>query len=195
MKIIIVIFSILLASANLVLTEEIEAVLIHPAFDQPYLCSEHWDGQFKDVGDALGADCVVHKFEKRKNRSWLRSFKTNGYTNEDWYGWDKNVLAPFDGTVVKINENTTVNKPGFTGKGMAAFIILKREDGVMALLAHIDKLKVKIGDTVKAGQVLAQVGNNGQSWNPHIHIGVWKNNKPMQVRFDQKKMKTLFSSL
>ena len=49
-------------------------------------------------------------------------------------------------------------------------------------------LSVKEGDTVKAGDIVAKVGNNGFSRNPHIHVGAWKGNTPLQIRFDLKTM-------
>ncbi|WP_147302681.1 M23 family metallopeptidase [Thalassotalea euphylliae] len=38
----------------------------------------------------------------------------------------------------------------------------------------------------QAGESIAKVGNNGYSCNPHIHVGAWKDNLPLQIRFDQK---------
>ena len=49
-------------------------------------------------------------------------------------------------------------------------------------------MKVKVGDTVKAGDIVAKVGNNGTSFMPHIHIGAWKDKEPLQISFDLKKM-------
>lgn len=168
---------------------EIESVLLYPIFDQYYVCAEHWDGQLQEMGDSLGTDCFVQKFSTVKGRSWLRSYKNDGHKNEDWFSWKQNVLAPIDGKVVKINENKVVNKPGAMGKGMATWIIIKREDGLMVILAHLDSCSVKVGDLVKAGQVIALVGNNGQSRHPHIHIGAWKEKAAFQIRFDQTKIK------
>ena len=39
-----------------------------------------------------------------------------------------------------------------------------------------------------SGQVVAKVGNNGYSRHPHIHIGAWKGNEPLQIRFDLRAM-------
>ena len=50
--------------------------------------------------------------------------------------------------------------------------------------AHVRDVVVSIGDPVKAGDVVAKVGNNGYSRHPHIHIGAWKGDTPLQIRFD-----------
>lgn len=39
----------------------IETVTIYPPFSADYACSEHWEGQLKYQGDALGTDCFVSR--------------------------------------------------------------------------------------------------------------------------------------
>lgn len=47
-------------------------------------------------------------------------------------------------------------------------------DGHFALYAHLkaDSLKVKRGDRVKRGDVIAQMGNTGNSTGPHLHLHI-----------------------
>ena len=98
------------------------------------------------------------------------------------------VLSPCTCEVVKININPVINEPGIMGKGVASFILLKNADGVMFMLAHIANPKVHVGESVGEGQVLAVIGNNGQARLPHIHIGAWRDEEPLQLRFDQNHM-------
>ena len=172
----------------------INSAIVLPIFDSKFVCTEHYAGQMTELGDALGTDCFYQSFVEEDGRKWLRSYKNKGHNNQDWFGWQKNVLSPISGEVVRINLNEVVNNPGVMGKGMASFVILKRGDGLFVLLAHLRELKVAVGDTVQAGQVLGLVGNNGQSWHPHIHIGAWKNKKPLQIRFDQEAMAKLIKN-
>lgn len=168
--------------------QEVESLLVHPIFNKRYSCSEHALGELSTLGDALGADCVIYELRKDQDRTWLKAYNRNGSKNSDWFGWQKDVLAPVEGQVFKINVNSTSNEPGIMGKGSASFMIIKGKNGVMVLLAHVDKIVVKEGDSVKAGQIIAKVGNNGQSRHPHIHIGAWKDKTPLQIRFDQRKI-------
>lgn len=167
---------------------DIRSVLVHPIFKGVYSCSEHWADQLPYVGDALGTDCFIQKLVEVKGRTWLRAYKGDGRNNKDWYVWQQDVLSPCDCEVVKININPVVNQPGIMGKGPASYVLLKQADGIMFTLAHIDKPKVQVGDSVKAGQAIAQVGNNGYARHPHIHIGAWQGDEPLQLRFDQNHM-------
>lgn len=70
----------------------------------------------------------------------------------------------------------------------ASSIIFLRSDGVRVLYAHVKDVNVSEGDSIKAGDVVARVGNNGYSRHPHIHIGAWKGNTPLQISFDLREM-------
>src|SRR5690554_1073658 len=78
---------------------EIEAVVLGPLFRQSFVCSEHHDGQMPWAGDALGTDCMVTG-GLNQAVGFMRLYRTDGLTNEDWYGWGAEVLAPADGEVV-----------------------------------------------------------------------------------------------
>lgn len=41
-----------------------------------------------------------------------RRFETDGLINNDWYSWRKDIMAPFDGTIKKVNHPRSSNKPG-----------------------------------------------------------------------------------
>lgn len=167
----------------------IEQVMVHPLFKVHYSCSEHWEGQLPYPGDALGADCIIYGGLAADGKSgFVRAYKTDGSTNEDWYGWGETVLAPFDSTVVKVNINPVTNKPGQTGKPPASFVVFKNADGVMIMVGHVADVTVKEGDKIVAGQPFAKVGNNGFGRAPHIHVGAWRDKTPLQIRFDLRAM-------
>ncbi|MCA9664734.1 MAG: M23 family metallopeptidase [Myxococcales bacterium] len=176
------------ASAKTSANKPIGAVVVHPLFKIYYSCAEHYAGQFKWSGDALGADCVVMRLRAVDRRYWARAYRGKGHRNRDWFGWRAEVLAPIGGVVVKVNVNPKTNKPGIMGRGKASMITIKRADGVHVVVAHVRELQVKVGQHVRRGQVIARVGNNGFSRHPHIHIGAWRNKTPLQLRFDQRKI-------
>ncbi|WP_051049855.1 M23 family metallopeptidase [Nafulsella turpanensis] len=165
----------------------IESVVIHPVYELPFKSNDHHYGQFKGaLGDELGKDVMVVQYEGGPDKRFPLFYKNDGTSNEDWYGWNQKVLAPFSGKVIKVFVNEQVNQPGRKGNGRASSILFERSDGVKVVYGHVQDIKVKEGDWVEAGQHVAHVGNNGYAWMPHIHVGAWKGDKPLQIIFDLK---------
>lgn len=166
---------------------EIHSVLAHPVFSRRYACIEHGKDSLQwDLGDALGTDCFIAETIELNGLTWPRFYNGSGSENQDWYGWQQDVLSPCTCDVAEIHLNPTTNRPGVMGKEQASAIKLKRPDGVVFMVVHIDKPRVRVGEAVTEGQVLAKVGNNGLSHHPHIHIGAFKGSEPLQIRFNQR---------
>lgn len=54
------------------------------------------------------------------------------------------------------------------------YIIIDHGNGEFSLSAHLmpGSMRVKVGDTVKAGQVIGQLGSSGNSTEPHLHFQI-----------------------
>ena len=78
------------------------------------------------------------------------------------------IYAAFDGEVV------------FSGKfsGYGNMIRIKHANGLETYYAHNSKNQVKVGQHVKAGQVIALVGQTGRATTPHLHFETRVNGKP-----------------
>jgi hypothetical protein len=160
------------------------SVALYPYTHQHFVCLEHPLGQLKRLGDALGSDCVIVGFGTGARAKFPSFYNGTGANNSDWIGWRASVLAPFDGTIDSVNVNTVSNIPGVLGKQRASVIVFRRSDGLRVLYAHVQEIRIKLGDTVRAGQQVALVGNNGPAYFPQTHIGAYKDGEPLQVRFD-----------
>jgi len=158
-------------------------IVLAPLFYQRFACGEHVNGELSDLGDALGSDCFVLGGIGSPT-GFMRLFKTDGTANEDWYGWHVEVHAPFDGVVAEVRINRVTNKPGTLGTPPPGFIRFERADGAMVVYAHLDDIKVRLGDHVTVGQVVALDGNNGSARNPHVHVGAYQGKAPLQIRWD-----------
>lgn len=174
---------------------DIEAAVIYPPMAARYQCSEHPLGDVDHVGDALGADCVVVRREGGPNGDLYVPFRGDGTRNEDWFSWREPVLAPFEAVVTLIHINPETTIPGQMGPGRSSAILFRRglEDdpgAIQVAYIHVREVTVSVGDTVRAGQPVAVIGNNGSSFNPHLHIGAFRGELysdeavPLQIRMD-----------
>lgn len=173
------------------MSEEIKEIKVHPVYRHAFTVMEHPEGQYAYKGDALGCDCIIVKFVD----GFMRMYGNDGKRNEDWYGWGEEVLAPFDGVVESVHINPVTNPVGEIQPGRSGSITFARPDGVRVLYGHVQEPNVAAGDSVRAGDVVARVGNNGYSRCPHIHIGAWQGNTPLQIRFDLREMGKYFKQL
>ncbi|WP_035434846.1 M23 family metallopeptidase [Bacillus sp. UNC322MFChir4.1] len=91
----------------------------------------------------------------------------------DIYGVD--VIAPASGTVIAVENSEADLTPGNNNfKSMAGNHIYIRldETGTYLVLDHLKRgsVKVKVGQHIEEGTVIARVGNSGNSSEPHLHI-------------------------
>ncbi|MCR6583505.1 peptidoglycan DD-metalloendopeptidase family protein [Campylobacter insulaenigrae] len=81
------------------------------------------------------------------------------------------------GTPVKSAGDGVVSFIGTKG-GYGKVIQIKHTSGYMTLYAHLSRFaKIKRNQKVKQGQVIAYVGSTGMSTGPHLHFGLYLNNK------------------
>jgi Peptidase family M23 len=130
------------------------------------------DGQRIDTAEAFHVDFG------RLNGNLLH--EGDGTTNEQFFGFGADVLAVADGTVVFTHDGEPEQIPGdaIPATKLSQIggnkVILQIAPKVFAAYEHLqpDSLTVKVGDKVKAGAVLAKLGNTGPSTGPHLHFGL-----------------------
>ena len=73
---------------------------------------------------------------------------------------NSNVFSPMDGVVKSVyNKGNGGNQ-----------LVIQHADGSSSGYAHLNSYKVKVGDHVNKGQVIALSGNTGNSTGPHLHF-------------------------
>lgn len=61
--------------------------------------------------------------------------------------------------------------------GYGNTVLLHHPNGTCTLYGHCRRILVRPGQQVKAGTVIATVGNSGVSTGPHLHLEYWVNHK------------------
>lgn len=82
------------------------------------------------------------------------------------------VLATADGIVARVEYSPTYGNA----------VVIDHGYGYQTLYAHNSRNLVKVGQRVKRGERIAQVGNTGVSTGPHLHYEVHLNGVPINPR-------------
>ena len=88
-----------------------------------------------------------------------------------------NILAVRDGVVTRVKEDGS--KGGWNKKyrSQGNNIVIQHSDNSRSGYWHLQKdgALVKVGDTVRQGQIIGLSGKTGYAAMPHLHFIVWKN--------------------
>jgi murein DD-endopeptidase MepM/ murein hydrolase activator NlpD len=83
------------------------------------------------------------------------------------------------GTPIYATANGRVETAGNTGDGYGRHVIINHGYGYKTLYAHMVRVKARVGQTVKRGEIIGWVGSTGKSTGPHCHYEVIKNGRPI----------------
>jgi len=80
-------------------------------------------------------------------------------------------IAASTGTKIKAAAGGTVTFSGYKGS-FGYMVVINHGNGVETYYAHCSKLYVSAGQKVNQGDIIAAVGNTGNSTGPHLHLEV-----------------------
>jgi len=131
----------------------------------------------------------------------------------DTYAWEKEIFSPFEGEVIGVKNNaqdrmdlnifrdlvsglvlSPRNRKNDIDYFLGNYVVLESKTGFFALVAHLRQGSVVVnkGMKVVAGELIAKVGNSGNTIQPHLHFQVMKKNDlcqstpiPFIFRFSQ----------
>ncbi len=118
-----------------------------------------------------------------------RLFHGDPKSNASFYGYAAEVLAVADGRISDLKDGLPENAGSNEASSrnitlenvVGNYLVLDLGHERFALYAHLQpgRLRVRVGDRVKAGQVLARLGNSGNSDAPHLHFHLMDANSPL----------------
>jgi len=84
-------------------------------------------------------------------------------------------FAAPQGTPIYATANGTVIVAGNTGNGYGNHVVINHGYGYETLYGHMVRVKARVGQQIKRGEVIGYVGSTGKSTGPHCHYEVHKN--------------------
>jgi murein DD-endopeptidase MepM/ murein hydrolase activator NlpD/urea transporter len=135
--------------------------------------SQGYDGKITHLGDWSKALDFVIVDSKGHTYREPQSYK-EGFSRENFYCYNREIFAPYDGYVYDIINTVEDNDVGDmdTTHNWGNTIIINHLNGLFSQISHIkkDTFNVFIGQYISKGTYLATCGNSGRSPEPHIHF-------------------------
>jgi murein DD-endopeptidase MepM/ murein hydrolase activator NlpD len=72
------------------------------------------------------------------------------------------IVAVADGVVVDAGP----------ASGFGQWVRVRHDDGTISTYGHVESIETTVGARVAAGQLIATMGNRGQSTGPHLHLEI-----------------------
>ncbi len=124
---------------------------------------KYWNGKF--LRPNKGRISTIYGVRRYYNGKFANDYYHRGLDYAGASG--SRVIAPAAGKVALVG---TVSQ-GFRVHGNTVGI--DHGQGVISIFLHLNRINVKEGDFVKAGQLIGTVGSTGASTGPHLHWGLY----------------------
>lgn len=103
-----------------------------------------------------------------------KTHRGEGTQREDYYCYGMPVRAPADGGILATHENAEEMPVGQLGGTPAGgnYVVIEVAPREFLFMGHLKpgSITVKPGDRVSQGQIIGQVGNSGNTSEPHLHL-------------------------
>src|SRR5699024_6207700 len=85
----------------------------------------------------------------------------------------QDIAAPIRTPILAAHTGTVIDSGPASGYGL--WVRVEHPGGVVTVYGHNNVNHVRVGDRVQAGQVIAEVGNRGESTGAHLHFQIENN--------------------
>jgi murein DD-endopeptidase MepM/ murein hydrolase activator NlpD len=135
-----------------------------------------WGGDTKELNYHVENEAQKGAFDIIITDENGKSHNNNGERNEDYFAFEKELIAPCEAEAVLVVDGIKDNKPGEfnTIYIPGNTVIHKTNNGEYLFFAHFkqNSIVVKQGQKVKKGELLGLCGNSGNSSEPHLHFHI-----------------------
>ncbi len=138
---------------------------------QPAATAQHKRHAAETTASLPHVASAAHDFRWPARGRIIRAFGSNGNDGI-------NIALP-EGTQVKAVDNGVVAYAGSELKGYGNLVLIRHPNGFVSAYANNEKLKVKRGQEVKRGQVIALSGDTGNVASPQLHFELRKGSRPV----------------
>lgn len=103
------------------------------------------------------------------------------------------VYAIASGTILEASDSQIPNNSDLNGNGLGNYIVIQHDNGYLSSYGHLStgSFKVKPGDKVTQGQIIAYIGSSGNSSCMHLHFNIYDNSDGSNVRSAENKLDPL----
>ena len=117
------------------------------------------------------------------SRGWLSSYfgiRTDPFTGRRVHHSGIDFAGKLGSDIVAVASGVVT----FAGRrsGYGNLVEVNHGKGYSTRYGHCLKIDVKVGDTIKKGQVLAKMGTTGRSTGPHVHFEVLHNGRAVNPK-------------
>jgi murein DD-endopeptidase MepM/ murein hydrolase activator NlpD len=160
-------------------------VLLPPLEGGGWLASDGCCGPTGHINALIGLNGKLQGAE-RFAIDWIkidadgRIFTGDKTDPSNWAGYGSKVLAVGSGVVTEARDDQQDQMPGKMPTDLpfaqipGNHVVIGMEGGISAVYAHLKpgSIRVKVGNKVRAGDVIGQLGNTGASLAPHLHFHI-----------------------
>lgn len=112
------------------------------------------------------------------NKGWISSrygTRTDPFTGKPDFHKGIDLAGKEGADVIAVGSGVVM----WSGKryGYGNMVEINHGNGYITRYGHNKENIVKVGDTVKKGQIIALMGNTGRSTGPHVHFEVWRSGR------------------
>jgi murein DD-endopeptidase MepM/ murein hydrolase activator NlpD len=164
--------------------------LVHTVIDQLNSLALRMEYQNKSFNELIGMVknkakllAAIPAIQPISNKKLSRIASGFGYRIDPIYKTRKaheglDFAAPI-GTPIYATADGVVTTSGFTTSGFGIHVVVNHGYGYKTIYGHMVRVKARVGQRVKRGEVIGYVGNSGKSTGPHLHYEVHKSGIPI----------------